>query len=109
MDGDPAFAAGGYGGDAGGDGAWDRRGVAAGAARFLGQSGLRRADLPAAGAAAGRHRLSAAARLWQAWSHRRLARRPSRHRIRVPLDWSGAGLRRDVVSAIGAADPAVDP
>ena len=37
-----------------------------------------------------------------------LARRPSRHRVRLPLDRRGAGLRRDVVSAAGAADPAVD-
>src|SRR6185437_11294358 len=39
---------------------------------------------------------------------RRLAVRSSRHRVRVSLDRRGIGLRRDVVPAIGAADPAVD-
>ena len=50
------------------------RRVAAGAARFLGQVVDRRVDLPAAGAAAGRHRLSAAARpsAGAAWSARGL-------------------------------------
>ena len=41
MDGDPAFAAGCHGCDAGGDAARDRGGVAAGATRFLGQVGRR--------------------------------------------------------------------
>ena len=39
---------------------------------------------------------------------RRLPRRPFRHRVRVPLDRRGAGLRRHGVSAAGAADPPVD-
>src|SRR5216683_1709027 len=108
MDRDPAFAAGRHGCDAGGDAARDRRGVAAGATRFLGQTGHRCAGLPAAGAAAGRHRLSAAADLRQARPRRRVARGPSRHRVRVSLDRRGAGLRHHVVSAPGAADPAVD-
>ena len=84
------------------------RGVAAGAARLLGQVDARCADPSAAGAAAGRDRLSAAADVRQARPGRRVARRPSRHRVRVPLDRRGAGLRHHVVSAAGAADPAVD-
>ena len=108
MDRDPAFAAGRHGGDAGGDAARDRAGVAAGAARFLGQIGGRRADPSAAGAAAGRDRLSAAADVRPARSGRCVARRSSRHRVRVSLDRGGAGLRHHVVSAAGAADPAVD-
>jgi hypothetical protein len=75
---------------------------------FWGKSLLDAADPSAAGAAAGRHRLSAAADLRPARPGRRVARRPSRDRVRVPLDRRGAGLRRHVVSAAGAADPAVD-
>ena len=75
---------------------------------FWGKSFVDAADPSAAGAAAGRHRLSAAADIRPARPGRRLACRPSRHRVRVPLDRRGAGLRRDVVSAAGAADPAVD-
>ena len=50
----------------------------------------------------------AAARLRSPRPDRRIARRPSRHRVRVPLDRRRARLRRDVVSAAGAPDPAVD-
>ena len=39
---------------------------------------------------------------------RRFPRRPSRHRLRVPLDRRRACLRRDGVSAAGAPDAAVD-
>ena len=75
---------------------------------FWGKSVARRGDPSAAGAAAGRHRLSAAADVRPARPGRRMARRPSRHRVRVSLDRRGAGLRHHVVSAAGAADPAVD-
>src|SRR6266403_148495 len=108
MDRDPAFAAGCHGCDTGGDAAWDRRGVAVGAARFLGQTGRRCGYPSATGAAAGRHRLSAAADVRPARPGRRVARGPSRHRVRVSLDRGGAGLRHHVISAPGAADPAVD-
>ena len=108
MDGDPAVAAGRRRRNAGGDAVRHRAGVAAGAARFLGQVDARRGGASAAGAAAGRHRLSAAADLRPPRPGRRVARRPSRHRVRVSLDRRGARLRRDVVSAAGAADPAVD-
>ena len=37
----------------------------------------------------------------------RVARRALRHRLRVPLDRRGAGLRGDGLSADGARDPAV--
>src|SRR6266446_9494694 len=108
MDRDPAFAAGCHGCNTGGDAAGDRRGVAIGAAGFLGQTGRRCGYPSAAGTAAGRHRLSAAADLRQARPCRRVARGPSRHRVRVSLDRRGAGLWHHVVSAPGAADPAVD-
>src|SRR5712672_518135 len=108
MDRYPALAAGCHGRDTGGDAAWDRRGVAIGAARFLGQTGRRCGHPSAAGAAAGRHRLSAVADLRPARHGWRVARGPSRHRVRVSLDRGGAGLRHHVVSAPGAADPAVD-
>src|SRR6266436_1409279 len=108
MDRYPALAAGCHGRDTGGDAAWDRRGVAIGAARFLGQTRCRCGYPSAAGAAAGRHRLSAAADLRQARPCRRVARGPSRHRVRVSLDRRGVGLRHHVVSASGAADPAID-
>src|SRR5258706_10171349 len=108
MDRDPAFAEGCHSCEIGGDDAWDRRGVAVGAARFLGQTGRRCGYPSAAGAAAGCHRLSAAANLRPARHGWRVARGPSRHRVRVSLDRGGAGLRHHVVSAPGAADPAVD-
>src|SRR5882757_6712805 len=108
MDGDPALAAGCRGGDAGGDAARNCDRVAAGAARFLGQGRRRCADPPAAGVAAGRDGLSAAADLRQARPRRRVAGGPSRHHVRVSLDRCGAGLRHHVVSATGAADPVVD-
>ena len=75
---------------------------------FWGKSMLDAAGASAAGAAAGRHRLSAAAHLRPARPGRRVAGRPSRHRVRVSLDRRGARLRHHVVSAAGAADPAVD-
>ena len=75
---------------------------------FWGKSIARRADPPAPGAAAGRDRLSAAADVRAARRGRRLACRPSRDRVRVPLDRRGAGLRNHVVPAAGAPDPALD-
>src|SRR6202165_5102348 len=98
MAGDPAFAAGCHGCDAGGDAARDRRGVAAGATRFLGPPGRRCAGLPAAGAAAGRHRLSAAADIRATRPRRRVARGPSRHRFCVLLDRPGAALACGIMS-----------
>src|SRR5258706_378615 len=108
MDRDPAFAEGCHSCDIGGDAAWDRRGVAVGAARFLGQTGRRCGYPSAAGAAAGCHRLSAAADLRPGRHGRRVARGPSRHRVRLSLDRGGNGLRHHVVSAGVAADPTVD-
>src|SRR5258705_12273181 len=108
MDGDPAVATGCRDRDVGSDAARNRRGVAAGAARLLGQVGCRRADPLAVGVAAGRDGLSAAADIGASRPRRRVAGRPSRHRVRVSLDRRGAGLRRDVVSPAGAADPIVD-
>src|SRR5712671_5121649 len=108
MDGDPAVATGCRDRDVGSDAARNRRGVAAGAAKLLGQVGCRRADPLAVGAAAGRDRLSAAADIGASRPRRRVAGRPSRHRVRVSLDRGGAGLRRDVLSAAGAADKVVD-
>ena len=75
---------------------------------FLGQGAARRADRAAAGAAAGRHRLSAADLV-------RAARRRSAPFLAetfgivfvISLDRRGAGLRDHGVSAAGAADPSV--
>src|SRR5262252_4411024 len=39
---------------------------------------------------------------------RRVARRSSRHRVRVPLDRRGARLRRDVLSIAGPSHPPLD-
>src|SRR5665213_1688118 len=108
MDGDPALAAGRHRRNPDRDAARDRRRLGIGAARFLGQGAGRCADLSAAGAAAGGHRLSLASDLRQARPGRRVVVRSSRHRVRVSLDGSSPCLRRDVVSAAGAADPAVD-
>ena len=84
------------------------RGMAAGATYFPGQIDRRGAGASAAGAAAGRHRLSVAADIRPARPGRRVARRPSRHRVVVSLDRRGTGLRHHVVSTAGAADAAVD-
>ncbi len=75
---------------------------------FWGKSLLDARGASAAGAAAGGHRLSAADHVRPQGAGRRLARRSFRHRVLVPLDRRGAGLRRDGVSADGARHPAVD-
>src|SRR5437868_10472479 len=108
MDGDPAFAAGRRGRDAGGDAAWGRGGLAAGTAGFLGQIGRRCADSSASGVAAGRHRLSAAADIRPARACRRMACGSPWNRVRVSLDWCCAGVRHHGFSATGSPDPAVD-
>src|SRR5258708_3684218 len=75
------------------------------AQEFLGQDAARRAGAYAAGAAAGRHRLLALDLVWPPRADRRVSGRPFRHRVLVPVDRSGALLRRDGISAAGAADP----
>src|SRR6516162_3024398 len=108
MDGDPAFAPGRRGRDCGRDTVRHCARVAAGPQGLLGQIIARCAGSPAAGAAAGRHRLSLAVDLRPARPCRRMACRSSRHRLCISLDWRRAGLRRDVVSAAGPPDPVVD-
>src|SRR6516225_9380618 len=108
MDCDPALAQGCHRCDACRDADRNRACVAAGAAKFLGQVVRRRAGASAAGAAAGRDRLSPASHLRPARPARRVAGRSSRHRLRVPLDRRGARLRRDGVSAPGPPDPSLD-
>ena len=70
----------------------------AGARPLLGKIDPQRRRASAAGAAAGRDRLSPAARLRQARADRRLPRRAFRHRLLLPLDGRGAGLRRHGLS-----------
>ena len=68
--------------DAGGDAVRHRAGWLLARRDFLGQERRRCAGASAAGAAAGRHRLSAAADVRTARRGRRVARRPSRNRVR---------------------------
>ena len=76
--------------------------------RFWGHAAVNAHRPPAAGPAAGRHRLLPAARLRHARPDRRLAGRHARHRLRVPLDGRGAGRGGDGLPADGARDPHVD-
>ncbi len=80
---------------------------------FWGKTLLDGAGASAAGAAAGRDRLSAAHHVRPARAPRRLPGRSARHRVLVPLDRSGAGLRgpwdspasvRPIISVIEATD-----
>ena len=108
IDGDPAVAAGRVLGGAVQPAGRARRRAAAGARPVLGQVGCSTCvvHLPLVLPPVvtgyvllllfGRQRAARAA-----------ARRRSRHRLRVPLDRRGAGLRGDGVSADGALDPAV--
>ena len=68
----------------------------------------RRHRPPAAGHAAGGHRLSAAARLRHQGAGRRLAQKTLRHRPRLQLDRRGAGRRHHGLPADGARHPPVD-
>ncbi len=76
--------------------------------RFSRQDAARCARPPAAGAAAGRRRIRAAAALRQARAARRMARRLVRHRVRVSLDRRRARGRDHGLSADGARDTPVD-
>ena len=69
---------------------------------FWGKALLDGARASAAGAAAGRHRLSAADLVRAARAGRQRSSTTLRHRVLVPLDRRGARLRRDGVSAAGA-------
>src|ERR1700730_15654637 len=71
-------------------------------------SAARRPHPSAAGAAAGRDRIYPARAARTARRAGRFSRRLSRHRLLVPLDRSGALLRRDGISLDGTADPAVE-
>ena len=108
MDRDPAVAQDCAGGDGGGAAARHRRRLAAGAQEFLGPGAARRPGAHAAGAAAGRHRLSAVDLLRPPRTDRRVSRRSFRHRVLVPLDRRGALLRRHGLSIAGASDQARD-
>ena len=85
-----------------------RHRLAAGARPVLGQEPARHAGPPAADPAAGGDRLPAADPVRPARADRRLPRRAVRHRLRLPLDRRGAGLRGDGLSADGARHPALD-
>src|SRR6266481_2922664 len=108
MDRDPPVAQDRAGGDGGGAAVRHRRRLATGAQEFLGQGAARRPRAHAAGAAAGRHRLSAVDLLRPPRTHRRIPRRSFRHRVLVPVDRRGALLRRHGISIAGASDQARD-
>ena len=72
---------------------------------FWGKTLVDGTDLFAAGAAAGRHRLSAAGDVRTKGAGRRVAGRPLRRRPVVPLDRRGAVMRRHGFPADGAPDP----
>ena len=82
------------------------RRVGAGAQGVLGQDPARRHRLPAAGAAAGRDRLSAAHLVRPPGPDWRVLGRLFRHRVFVSLDRRGARLRGHGLSADGPPDPA---
>src|SRR5439155_381320 len=73
----------------------DRRGCRAvpRARAFLGQVAAQCRGPSAVDHAAGRHRLCAAAAVRQEGTDRRVPRRSVRHRLRLPLDRRGVGLR----------------
>ena len=96
MDGDPALAQGRRHRDAGRNAVRHCAGVAARPQGFLGQVGARRRRASAAGAAAGRHRLSPASHLRPPRSCRRL---PRRHLgIVFAFRWTGAALACGMMS-----------